>query len=97
LRLIWSRQADNDRRKIIRSIWEENPEAARRMDKRFDSTANYLLRFPYLGRIGLIRGTREAIPHASHRMVYEARDAAVVILMLVHTRRRWPSTPESDT
>ena len=44
----------------------------------------------------MIPGTREWIPHASYRLVYEVDEdhGAVWILALVHTARQWPPVPQ---
>jgi len=47
--------------------------------------------YPELGQQGKIPGTRELIPHASYRLVYEIDDDTVWILTLVHTAWQWPA------
>lgn len=60
------------------------------MDDRFSEAVTALVDFPLSGREGLISGTRELIPHASYRLVYEIFGETVWILALVHTSREWP-------
>jgi plasmid stabilization system protein ParE len=60
------------------------------MDELFAEAADRLAEHPYLGKAGLISGTRELIPHESYRLVYEVQDNTVWILTLVHTARMWP-------
>lgn len=92
--LIWTREAKNNLKEIISHIWRDNPAAALKMRARIEKAAAYLERQPFMGRIGAISGTREAIPHPSYRIVYQVIDGTVAILAVVHTARRWP--PESD-
>jgi toxin ParE1/3/4 len=64
------------------------------MRERIERTAAYLERQPFMGRVGAIEGTREAIPHPSYRMVYQVTDGTVSILAIIHTRRQWPPVSE---
>ena len=45
-----------------------------------------------MGRVGLVPGTRELIPHENYRLVYEVDETAQIIwvLALVHVARLWP-------
>lgn len=62
------------------------------MDELFSEAANMLAEFPNLGRMGIILGTRELIPHENYRLVYEVDETAdtVWVMSLVHTVRQWP-------
>ncbi len=90
MRVLWASGAEQDRADIIDHISDDNPLAAIRMDELFAEAAGRLADHPHLGRVGLIAGTRELIPHESYRLVYEVQGDAIWILALVHTARLWP-------
>ncbi len=90
MRVVWTRQAEQDRAEVWDYIAADNPDAAVEMDELFSDAASRLSRHPMLGRPGRISGTRELIPHASYRLVYEIEAETVWILTLVHTARQWP-------
>lgn len=64
------------------------------MDRLIRTAAQRLINYPYIGRIGLIPGTRELIPHPNYRIVYTVTDDRIDVHMVVHTSRQWP--PEGD-
>jgi addiction module RelE/StbE family toxin len=88
----WVAAAQEDRDNIVNYIAAENPRAALKMDELFSEATSKLGEFPLRGRIGMVPGTRELIPHASYRLIYEVDVVAdiVWILALVHTSRLWP-------
>lgn len=60
------------------------------MDELFIKAVSRLKDFPFMGRRGLIAGTREVIPHESYRVVYQVEGQTISILTIIHTARRWP-------
>jgi addiction module RelE/StbE family toxin len=72
----WIAAARQDRADIIDYIAVDNPQAAFKLDELFSETVAQLGKFPKLGPIGKIPGTRELILHESYRLVYEVDDAA---------------------
>lgn len=88
--VLWTLEAEQDRRDIWNDIIADDPHAAVRMDLLFSDAANRLGTFPMLGKTGKIPGTRELIPHESYRLVYEISGDTVWVLSLVHTARQWP-------
>ena len=92
MKVRWVADAKQDRADIIDYIAVENPRAALKMDDLFGEAAYKLCKFPKLGLMGKIPGTRELIPHESYRLVYEVDEAAdtVWVMTLVHTARTWP-------
>jgi addiction module RelE/StbE family toxin len=88
--VVWTPDAVQDRADIWDYIAADNPGAAVRMDELFSNAAARLASHPKLGRPGKIPGTRELIPHASYRLVYEIDEEKVWVLALVHTARQWP-------
>ena len=95
MKVTWTPEAEAERSEIGDYIALDNPRAAVRMDALFETAVLKLADFPRNGRPGMIPGTRELIPHASYRIVYEIRDDDVWITSVVHTSRRWPPEPYS--
>lgn len=90
MKVHWSDDAERDLADIIDYIGENNPSAAEKMEALLHVAAARLTDFPFIGRTGILPGTRELIPHPSYRMIYQVRDADIVIHALVHTARQWP-------
>lgn len=90
MQVIWTPEALQDRLDIWEYIAADNPTAAVHMDELFSAAAASLADFPDKGRLGVVAGTRELIPHENYRLVYQAERDAVWILALVHVARMWP-------
>lgn len=90
MRIIWTREAAQDRADIWDYLYAINPKAAIDMDNRFSDAISRLAQHPESGPAGIIAGARELIPHQSYRIVYEQAVNAIWILALVHTSRQWP-------
>ena len=90
MKVVWTREARQDRIDIRDFIAGDNPAAAARMDDLFSNAAASLSDLPMRGRAGLVAGTRELIPHESYRLVYEIDGDVVWVLAMVHTSRQWP-------
>ena len=91
MKVIWAASAEQDRADIIEFISLDNPIAAIQMDELFAEAALRLEEHPLIGKPGRTPGTRELIPHANYRVIYEVQDDQVRILILVHTARVWPT------
>ncbi|HEX7339766.1 MAG TPA: type II toxin-antitoxin system RelE/ParE family toxin [Rhodanobacteraceae bacterium] len=98
MKVEWVTAAQEDRDNIVDYIAAENPRAAIEMDELFSKVVSKLGKFPMLGHVGIVPGTRELIPHASYRLIYEVdpETDTVWIMGLVHTARLWPSV-SNDT
>lgn len=94
MKVLWTPQARRDRADIWTYLSAQDLLAAARMDQRFSDVAAVLADFPLSGREGSVIGTRELIPHASYRLVYEIIGDTAWVLALAHTSREWP--PASD-
>lgn len=90
MKLIWTDSAQRDIGEIVTYIWFESPAASKRIRQRIEKTARYLKSQPYMGRAGLLPGTREAFTPPSYRIVYAVDSGTVSILRVVHTARQWP-------
>jgi len=91
--VFWTLEAEQDRLDILDYIAADNPSAAARMDALFSDAAERLSAYPFLGKTGLIPGTRELLPHENYRLVYEVEGDTVWVLALVHAARLWPKNP----
>ncbi len=90
MKLIWTPEAYADRDAIWLYISQDNPVAAAKLDEKFSEAAKNLTDIPFMGKEGMIKGTRELLPHPNYRMVYEVHDDTIWILAIVHCARRWP-------
>ena len=90
MKVYWASSAERDRADIVDYIAQDNPTAAADMDEVFGKAANRLAEHPLMGKQGQVPGTREIVPHASYRLVYEVVRDQVRVLALVHTARLWP-------
>ncbi|MBA3448669.1 MAG: type II toxin-antitoxin system RelE/ParE family toxin [Pseudaminobacter sp.] len=96
MRLVWTASAKRELGEIVSNIWLDSPAAARRMRNRIEATAAYLRSQPFMGHLGAVTGTREAIPHPSYRIVYQVADETVSILSVIHTSRQWPPVEDES-
>lgn len=69
MRVVWTPEAVADRLAIWEYIAADNPHAAAYMDGLFSTAADRLTDFPEQGRMGLVPGTRELVPHENYRLV----------------------------
>ena len=90
MKIIWTKNAVQDRDDIWDYLHAENPKAALEMDRRFTEAASRISQNPKIGPAGIISGTREIIPHSSYRLVYQLDPDVIWIMALVHTARAWP-------
>ena len=89
--LFWTPEALRDREAIYDHVEGDDPQAAIALDGLFAERAGTLVAHPGIGRLGRVDGTRELVVHRRYILVYEQVDAAVTILRVLHTARRWPS------
>ncbi|MEM6832279.1 MAG: type II toxin-antitoxin system RelE/ParE family toxin [Sphingomonadales bacterium] len=85
-------QAVSDLLAIQDYIATQNERAAERVVSRIRQAIQMFERFPFLGREGLVDGTREfAIPGLSYVVVYRiASETDIDILTIIHDRQQWP-------
>jgi addiction module RelE/StbE family toxin len=87
----WLGGALADLRGIKDHIGRDNPAAARRVVKAIKDGADLLKDHPGIGRPGRLAGTRElVIRHYPFILAYRQTEAALQVLAVVHTSRRWP-------
>ncbi|WP_418137204.1 type II toxin-antitoxin system RelE/ParE family toxin [Agrobacterium sp. El2ro-1b] len=87
----WTLRALRRLDEIGAHIEQDNPAAAARVISRIVSAADMLEEQPAVGRVGRIKGTREAVlSDISYIIAYRVgRD--IEILTIIHTSQRWPS------
>ncbi len=90
MKLVWTRQADTDRREIREYIAQDNPAAALALDELFSEKAGRLVDHPGLGRPGRVPGTRELVAHENYILVYDVTSDRVRVLRLLHAAGKWP-------
>ena len=90
-RIRWTLRALRRLDEIGAHIEQDNPAAAARVISRIVSAADMLVEQPAIGRVGRIKGTREAVlSDISYIIAYRVgRD--IEIQTIIHTSRRWPS------
>lgn len=93
MKVVWTPQAMQDRFDVWDHIATDSLRAAAHMDELFSAAADRLAAHPKLGCAGKIAGTRELLPHAHYRLVYEINGDTIWILALLHTARQWPPLP----
>jgi plasmid stabilization system protein ParE len=54
---VWSEAALDDRLNILNRLAKDSVQAALKIDLRFEKEADFLIRFPYLGRKGMRPGS----------------------------------------
>jgi toxin ParE1/3/4 len=98
LKLVWSRQAIEDRRAIFRYIEQRDPRAAVRISLRIGEACSRLPQFPKIGRNGRVEGTRElVITGTPYIAPYVVGAGEIRILRVLHSSRQWPRGFDEQT
>lgn len=67
----------------------DDPDALVALLQQFDEAAHRLARFPYLGRVGTVAGTRELVLSGTpYLLVYRIDETKVLILDIRHSSRK---------
>jgi addiction module RelE/StbE family toxin len=90
MKLRWTSTAREDRARIARTIAADSVSAARKLDLRFEQSADRLLTYPELGRPGRLAASREMVVHQNYILVYEVDGETILILTILHAAQRWP-------
>ncbi len=88
---IWKLSAVSDRKGIAKHIAKDNPTAAVEIVDLLIKTAGALDANPKMGRIGRMKGIREAVAHPNYVLVCQVSDNTVTILRVLHTSQAWPA------
>jgi addiction module RelE/StbE family toxin len=78
----WLATALDDRAAIFNYLLDRNPHAAAAVSEALALAGDSLATFPYRGRPGLARGTRELVTVLPYLLVYEVDAAAEVVRIL---------------
>jgi toxin ParE1/3/4 len=91
LKLEWTYLASEDREAIFGFIEANNPLAAVEIDEHIRTSIERLLRFPEMGRIGRVPGTRElVITSTPYIATYRIIQSSIRILRILHSAQLWP-------
>jgi toxin ParE1/3/4 len=78
-------------RAVFEYIARENATAAETLVERIFSAVERLERYPQMGRVGRVHGTRELIITGTPYVVpYRVRRDQIEVLAVFHAARRWP-------
>ncbi len=85
MRLRYTQRARRHLDAIAEYIHERNPDAARRVGERIREVIALVGEIPFLGREGVLAGTREmVVPGLPNIIVYRLEEEAVAILGVYH-------------
>jgi toxin ParE1/3/4 len=88
--LMWSEGALDDRLDILNRIAKDSVEAALRIDVRFEEEADWLVRFPYLGRKGKRPGSRLLpVRDTKYLIAYVVHDDFIEVMRVIHGSQEW--------
>ena len=72
-------------------IARDSPATVRRVVGTIQRSVQYLARYPGLGRLGRVEGTRElVVPGTPYVIPYRVRGGRVEVLRVFHGARKWP-------
>lgn len=92
MRLVWTERSRRHLAALFEHIAADNPAAARRVVDRIVTLAERLLReHPRGGRPGRVEGTRDlVVTKTPYIIAYLVEDDRIVVLAVLHGKRRWP-------
>lgn len=93
MKIIWTRLALEDLDNAYEYIAAKNPNAAMDTIDRIENAIERLLKYPQMGRVGLIPGTRElVVTRTPFILAYRVMGDRLEILGVIHSARRWPDS-----
>lgn len=87
-RVLWTVEAADERKRILRGIAEQDRLAAKRMNQLFKAFVDRLQTFLGFGRRGDIPGTRYLTVHENYRVIYQIGEGHVEVLTVHHVKRQ---------
>jgi toxin ParE1/3/4 len=93
MQVVWLKPAVLDLHRVCEYIRQDNPAAAEKTGASIEAAVDSLARFPEMGHIGEVPGTRElVIPRLPYFVVYRPKGDVVQILRVLHGKQKWPAT-----
>jgi len=89
-KLVWKKRAQTDLLNIVRTISQDNPDAAEKLANEIESKAEQLSAHPKAFRLGRKRGTHEMVAHPNYLVIYRVQTDTVEILRIKHVAQQWP-------
>lgn len=91
MKLRWTEGAVEDLRSAHEYLEAESPRAAAEVVDKIISAGERLERFPHMGRVGRVEGSRELVVTGTPFVVaYRVKGEVVQILAVLHGAREWP-------
>lgn len=91
MHVVWSDKASSERFGQIDFIAIRSPLAALLVDERVKAQVRQLESFPFVGRPGKVRLTRELVTRkTSFVVVYRVENDRVFIVRFLHAKQQWP-------
>jgi toxin ParE1/3/4 len=91
MQIKWLRRALRNLEQAHNYILQENPEAAKELILKIQTTASQLENYPFMGKPGRVEDTRELVIHnTSYIVIYRIKEELVEILRVLHTSKRYP-------
>jgi toxin ParE1/3/4 len=90
MKIVWTQLALADLDAAYNYIAASNPEAAMDTIERIEKALDALIKYPAIGKIGRIPGTRElVITRTPFIIPYRVQADEIEILAVLHGARRW--------
>lgn len=93
MKIRWTSIAARDLESVHEYVSEDSPTRADALVDRILSGVEVLERYPQIGRVGRVEGTRElVIGGTPFVVVYRVRHEQIEILSVLHAARKWPES-----
>lgn len=87
----WTEAAATDLTQAVEFIRQDDAETAALVARKILSAVEELSHLPGRGRPGRVKDTRELVlPALPYVIVYSDRPSEILIVRILHSRRRWP-------
>ncbi len=87
----WMPLAEQDLEAAYDYVRQDNEDAARKLVAQVFSSVGMLMRQPFAGREGRVKGTRElVVARTPYIVAYRIHEAELQILAVLHAAQRWP-------
>ena len=88
----WLDSAEDDINQIADYLDPLNPVASHRIITRIEQAVEKLRLYPFAGRDGRDKGTRELVVlRTPYIVIYSVQTKCVAIVHIIHGARRWPA------